>query len=343
MALVSRGVGLVDYLDLSRDFEPGWLYHGPAWLSAIRDGFQAEVAGLVTETAAGEAIALTPLMRIRKGIFQLVGSPLRGMYTEFAGPLFKRDARQILRREAIISQHAYLKANGASYIEWGLRGRESEEPTDDFAVLRAYRYDHSPRPSLVIDIGQGIEKVWGAFESRARNMVRKAEKNAVHVRSIVPTENDVTSYYNMLSATFRSQGLRVPHPKSFFHATCEHLSRSSNLQFFTAEKNCNVVAGAIFLHQGDRMMYMSGTSTEEGARFAANSLLQWEAMKRASDIGVSEFDLGGIGMSTIDKFKASFGGKYRCHHRWIYRSWPIRIAERAFAKLAMKGWLRFHD
>ena len=91
MALVTREINLSDYLHLSRNFMPGWLYHGEAWLTAVRDGFGVEVTGLLTETPAGKAVALTPVMSMHKGLFRLTGSPLRGMYTEFAGPLFGRE------------------------------------------------------------------------------------------------------------------------------------------------------------------------------------------------------------------------------------------------------------
>jgi len=78
------------------------------------------------------------------------------------------------------------------------------------------------------------------------------------------------------------------------------------------------------------MMFLSGTSNEEGARFAANSLVQWEAMKLATDRGGLEYDMGGTGNARIDRFKESFGGSPVAHHRWIYSTWPVRLAETAY-------------
>ncbi len=339
MALVTREIGLGDYLYLSRNFVPGWLYHGEAWLTAVRDGLGVEVFGLLTETPAGEAVALTPVMSIRKGLFRLTGSPLRGMYTEFAGPLFSRGLDEGIKCEALVSQHACIRRQGANYVEWGWKGNAVN---DYKAILRNQGYEYTPRQTLVVDMGQGIAKVWSGFESRARNMVRKAEKSGVVVRPIIPSMDDIENYYNMLTETFRRQGMRSPHPLSFFRAICGRLAPVNHLKFVIAEKEGRAVAGAIFLCHGERMVYLSGTSTEEGMQLAASSLIQWMTMRQAADMGVTEYDLGGTGKAAIDKFKASFGGQPLTHHRWVYRSWPVKLAETGYRWLAGKGWVRLH-
>jgi len=339
MALVTREIDLNDYLHLSRNFVPGWLYQGEAWLAAVRDGFGVEVSGLLTETPDGKAVALTPVMSMRKGLFRLTGSPLRGTYTEFAGPLFDREADEGIKREVLVSQHTRIRRQGANYIEWGEKGGSLNNHMD---ILRDQGYEYVPRPTLVIDLGQGIDKVWIGFQGRARNMVRKAEKNAVAVRLITPSMENMSDYYNMLTETFRRQGGYPPHPLSFFLAICERLTPADQLKLVVAKKNDRTVAAALFLCHGERMMYLSGTSTEEGAQLAANSLIQWIAMKQAADMGVTEYDLGGTGNPAIDKFKMSFGGQALNHHRWIFRTWPAKLAESGYRWLAGKGWVRLH-
>lgn len=318
---------------------PGWLYHGEPWLTAIRDSLGADIFGLLTETNAGEAVALTPVMHIRRGLFRLAGSPLRGMYTEFSGPLFAPGTEERIKQEALVSQHAHLRQQGVNYIEWGEKGGTVNSYMD---ILRSEGYEYVPRKTLVIDIGQGIDKVWNRFEGRARNMVRKSEKSGVIARSILPNSNDVINYYDMLVETFRRQGAHAPHPLSFFKSICERLIPAGQLKFIIAENEGRVVAGGIFPCSGERMAYLSGTSTEEGMRLAANSLIQWVAMQQAADSGVTEYDLGGVGNAAIDKFKISFGGQLFTHHRWVYRPWAIKLAETGYKWLAEKGWARLH-
>jgi hypothetical protein len=73
---------------------------------------------------------------------------------------------------------------------------------------------------------------------------------------------------------------------------------------------------------------------------AATSLLQWHAIKEAIHLGVSEYDMGGLGVPSIDKFKRSFGGRDFTHSRWVYRSSLFGLAEPLALWAARKGWLR---
>lgn len=337
--LITRKIGFADYAGLIEGFEPGWLYHNMNWLRSVRDGFGAEVIALLTEDREGKAVALTPFMRVRKGPFVLAGSPLRGMYTEFAGPLFVPGVCEEIRRETLISQHAFLRNDGADHVEWGWK---RETASDYMAVLQERGYEYVARSTLVVDIGQGADKVWDGFESRARNMVRKAEKSGVVACTTPPSMADMQSYYEMLTETFRRQGCHPPHPFSFFQAILDHLVPAGQLEFISAKIDGRIVAGAIFLCHGERMMYLSGTSNEEGAKLAANSLIQWVAMKQAIGKGMIEYDLGGIGKARIDKFKESFGGRLVAHHRWTYRAWSVKLAETCYSWLVRKGWVHLH-
>lgn len=337
--LVTRKISLEDYASLLRSLEAGWLYHDMNWLGSVRDGFGVEVSALLTEDRKGRVVALTPFMRVRKGPFMLAGSPLRGMYTEFTGPLFTPEANRVIKRGTLMSQHAILRSEGADYIEWGWK----EGSRGDFMeVLLSLGYEYVPRQTLVVDLAQGVDNVWGSFEGRARNMVRKAKKNGVTAQSLIPGPADVKDYYEMLTWTFRRQGIHPPHPFSFYKSICDCLAPLGHLEFIQAIVGDKVVAGGIFLIFGKRMMYLSGTSNEEGARVAANSLVQWVAMKRAIDRGVVEYDMGGIGNTRIDSFKKSFGGRLSTHHRWVYRRWPVKLAETIYYWLARNGWARPH-
>lgn len=337
--LATRKIGLEVYAGLIEGFEPGCLYHDMGWLTSVRDGFGIEVSALLTEDRAGRAVALTPFMYVRKGPFRLAGSPLRGMYTEFAGPLFVPESDKEIRREVLVSQHAFLRSEGAGYVEWGWKGGAEN---DCMEALRPLGYQYVPRHTLVVDLGQGASRVWDGFEGRARNMVRKAEKSGVIAQFVMPDPEEVQGYYEMLAGTFRRQGIPPPHPFSFYQAICSHLGPTGHLEFIQAKAGDRMVAGGIFLCFGKRMMYLSGTASEEGARLAASSLVQWAAMKRAIDRGVAEYDMGGTGNARIDRFKESFGGHPAVHHRWIYRTWPVRLAETAYGWLARKGWARLH-
>ncbi len=339
--MVAYPIDLTQYEKMLCHFsENASIYHGTPWLESVRQGFGVAVWGLIVESPSGVPLALMPVIEMGKGPFRLRGSPLRGVYTEFAGPLFSPTIAESMLGDVLSALHGGMRGRRVIYLEWGLTGETT--PGVEASVLSGLGYAYAPRATLVVDLEQGKERVWAAFESRARNMVRKAQKRGVCVRPFVPGSEDLLSYYSMLEETFRCQGIEPPHPLSFFQAMCRFLMADSEFRFYLAEKEGRVVAGAIFLHDRHRMVYLSGASNEEGAEMAANSLVQWVAIQEAVETGIRLYDLGGVGNERIDRFKASFGGQQFIHHRWVHRSWPVKFAESVYMWLAGKGWGSLH-
>ncbi|NHR06913.1 peptidoglycan bridge formation glycyltransferase FemA/FemB family protein [Chromobacterium haemolyticum] len=309
------------------------IYHRLPWLDALKKAFGADICFVRCLDHHGKIFALTPFMSKRKGPFRLIGTPLSGMYTEFAGPLFHADAEPKMIAAAMASIHGLLIKEG-HYIEWGSRG--SQNWGDELFSLG---YDFVRRDTLLVDLAKGEDAVWGSFEGRARNMTRKAEKAGVVVSSLLPDEKWIADYYGMLIGTFARQNLKVPHPLSFYRQMIS-LSKEGVAHCVNATMNGEMIAGGIFLIDGSRMLYLSGAANELGMRSAATSVLQWHAIKEAIRLGVTEYDMGGLGVPSIDKFKRSFGGYEFTHSRWVHRSRLFGIVEPMALWAVSKGWLR---
>ena len=73
----------------------------------------------------------------------------------------------------------------------------------------------------------------------------------------------------------------------------------------------------IFLIDRDRLRYLSGSTDKAGLSGAANSLVLWDAIQIGKKMGLSTFDLGGIGIPSIDRFKRGFGGR-DVDYIWFY-------------------------
>ena len=121
-----------------------------------------------------------------------------------------------------------------------------------------------------------------------------------------------------------------------------HLAPAKAIRFVAARFEGRLVAGGIFLVWGDRMMYLSGASTEEGNKLAASSLIQWTVIKGAISAGIKTYDLGGVGIASIDKFKASFGGGSEVHHRCVSISPLLRLAFKGAEALTRLGVIKLN-
>ena len=73
------------------------------------------------------------------------------------------------------------------------------------------------------------------------------------------------------------------------------------------------------------MVYHSASSNIEGFTSAASSMIQWVAIKEAKSRGIKKYDMGGIGIESIDKFKRSFGRIEVHHNRWVYIFGPFKL------------------
>ena len=327
------------YQDILQDFiEYNDLYHNLIWLDLIQEGFNVKIKPILTISESGTSLAVTPFMVTNKGPFKIYGSPMSGLYTEFLGPIYNEDVSKNEKISIIRSQHNLLIKH-ADYIEWGARDLHVKN-IDEFSNFEKLDYEYRKNNSLLLDLSKGNDEIWKGMSGNARNMVRKAEKHGVRSDIIEPNSEWIESYYLMLEQTFAKQGRKTPHPISFFMQLLT-LVKEDKALFISSSLDGEVVANAIFLFTRDRMFYLSGTSNKKGLKSASNSSIQWKAIETAITKGISHYDMGGLGVESIDRFKRSFGGIEITHHRWIFRKKIFQMLE-PLGRLAFRlGFVKF--
>ncbi|MGA2462944.1 MAG: GNAT family N-acetyltransferase [Thermodesulfobacteriota bacterium] len=172
----------------------------------------------------------------------------------------------------------------------------------------------------VVDIRQGKEKLWMNMETRARNAIRKAEKEGLRVRPANGSD-DLDIYYHLHCETYRRTGV-PPHPKSYFEAIWRNfLSKDLSLIFF-AEWKENVVAAENFGAYKKAAVYWTGAANSQGLTLQANSLLQWAAMQSMVENGIEWYETGEAfphlregKLKGLNNFKRSFGGELFPYYR----------------------------
>ena len=330
---LSKWISKDQYKKELSQFQCKSIYHSLEWLSSIANGFSTNIKFAITYGPNNKAVALTPFIHKKIGPFNLIGSPLRGMYTEFIGPLFQKKLNSKEKTHIILSLHKLIEKKN-SYIEWGLNNKEILEHD-----LKIFGYDVFKRPTLIIELTEDEDFIWRSFEGRARNMIRKAEKAGLNVSIVEPDQKWIEEYYEMLCLTFERQGLSAPHPISFYKEV-ESLCLSKILCCMSVKLKNEMIAASIFLKDKKRMVYFSGVSNQLGMKMAANSLLQWHGIKTGIQLGMNEYDMGGLGVKSIDKFKRSFGGLDYTYDRLVYRSLLFKFLEPAATWAKRKGWIK---
>lgn len=186
----------------------------------------------------------------------------------------------------------------------------------------------------VVDIRQGREKLWMNMETRARNAIRKAEKEGLRVRPANGSD-DLDIYYHLHCETYLRTGV-PPHPKSYFEAIWRNfLSKDLSLIFF-AEWKENVVAAENFGVYKKAAVYWTGAANSQGLTLQANSLLQWAAMQSMVENGIEWYETGEAfphlregKLKGLNNFKRSFGGEMFPYYRGrvVFKSYKRAMVE----------------
>ncbi len=298
------------------------LFQEPFWWQIVEDGFDKECkVALVSENGSNKVIF--PLFFHKIGPILRVGSPLRGTYTPYLDFIILSEDVSVSDQKFYLSKIVEsLLTKGADWIEIGCKSTRDEI----FCNLKENGFNIESPSTIILKTNVEKDILWNNMQGRARNLIRKAKKNGLMVNFLNSDLNNIHIFYSMLEDTFRKSGQNPPHSKDFYILLLDRLINSRNLLFISICKGVEVVAMGIFMHNANEIHFMSGTSTREGNKYGANNLLHWEVIKFASKNNIKQYNFGGLGIPTIDKFKRSFGGVEVEYRRYIWMKKPVHLA-----------------
>jgi len=153
-----------------------------------------------------------------------------------------------------------------------------------------------------------LEETFSKFRSKDRNIIRKAIKSNVTVRT---TEN-IDEVYHNIKETFQRQ-------KSLFFPSLEYLEKlkknlDKNIAFFIVEHEKNIQGSAIVIYDKERAFYFYGGSIARPINGSIN-LLQYKILEFCYQNKIQYYDLMGARLcvekgskfEAIQKFKSRFG------------------------------------
>jgi len=301
------------------------------WWKLIEQGFNKEcLVAVVSDNNVNKIIM--PLFIHRILFIYRVGSPLRGTYTPYidfiklSDNINKNDQKKYVHK--IVDS---VLQKGANWIEIACLSERDEVFMDLTSIDFSVEYPST----IILDTNKSEEILWNGMQGRARNLVRKSEKNGLRAEFLDCDKKNVKQFYSMLENTFKKSGATPPHSEEFYILLTKRLLKSNNLLFVSIKSGSDTVAMGIFMHNEDEINFMSGTSTREGNKYGASNLMHWEVIKFATNNNIKKYNFGGLGIASIDKFKRSFGGCEVGYSRFVWMKFYIRILFKAFT------WVRF--
>lgn len=213
----------------------------------------------------------------------------------------------------------YMIKNDLKYVDFIL-----QSPTN--VVFKIY-----PNNSIfclfgtyIIDLLQDENNIFKQIHQKHRNVIKKAQNDGVIVVNGKQYRNEVL---NIINQTMLRQKM-APFKSA---AMNEFKCLNENIEYYVSIYNNIVQGGAMIYWDKYCAYYMYGGSIEKPHGGSLN-LMHWQIIKDMKKRGVEKYDFVGARIhplkdskiSTIQRFKARFGGNMKTGYLWKYPIKPFK-------------------
>jgi len=263
---------------------PGWddliistpntsFFHSSNWARVLSESYHY-LPLYFTTLQNGRLLSLIPVMEIKSSLTGKRGVSLP--FSDYCEPIIaEREYFQKTLNEIV----EYGKKAKWKYLE--LRGGKNFH--EHFSPW-VYYYGHT------LDLTKDAGHIFSKFRDSTKRNIKKAMKEGVEVK-IENSFASVREFYRLNCLTRRHHAL-PPQPFVFFKKIYEHvLSKELGFVILASHGQTNI-AGAVFLHYGDKVIYKYGASNRVYQHLRGNNLVMWEAIKWYCQNGYKSISLG---------------------------------------------------
>lgn len=160
-----------------------------------------------------------------------------------------------------------------------------------FKTRYSYRSFLMPYTRL-LDVSIPEEEILANMHEKCRYNIRLAEKRWVQVRSVEPTDANITEWMNLLTMTTERDGFHA-NSRAYYESFIRNILKHQSWELLFAYFEDRIIAANIVVYANARGIYYYGASSsaKEDRKHMAPYLLQWKAIQetRRRDIPVYDF------------------------------------------------------
>lgn len=262
-------------------------FHTGGWAQVLKESYGYRPSYM--KITQGEQVhALIPVMESRRLLRGQRGIALP--FTDLCAPLTSPEFDPADCRDALES---LVQNRGWKSLE--VRGHQSgsKQPSSFF------------RHELRVD--QSIEGLWNGLAQPLRRAIRRARKGGVQVR-FTKDAGAFGQFVRLHDRTRRMHGAPLQ-PRVFLKQIHRRMILEGSGLLAIAELNDEMIAAAVFLRHGSRVVYKFGASDRAHLAVRPNNLLMWQAIEHFAADGVSRLCFGrsSVDQAGLRQFKCSFG------------------------------------
>jgi lipid II:glycine glycyltransferase (peptidoglycan interpeptide bridge formation enzyme) len=240
-----------------------------------------------------------------------------GLATVYWGPMWRRKGspidHEVLDNAIAAMVEEYVAKRGFLLRIWptGFEGLEEET----INVLKRYGFVRNPNVSpyrtLILDLSPSLEELRKNLDSKWRNKLNKAERNALDL--IEGTSEETYHIFSkLLHETLSRKKFQSGVDSERYRQIQNSLPEQLKMKIVVCTSAGEPVAATVFTAIGDTCTYLFGATGDKGLNSNGAYLIHWGAIKWLKEKGCQWYDLGGIdpiGNPGVYSFKAGIVGK----------------------------------
>ena len=158
--------------------------------------------------------------------------------------------------------------------------------------------------SYSLPTNRSLDEIFSGFKSSIRRSIRKAEKDIECTKG-----ENADTFFGLAEDTFKRQGKSVPYSKKLLEQLVIAARKNNNGELIIAKNQSGTpLAGGFFVWDKERLYYLTGGVNSNESDSGAMSLVMWNGIQLAHQLGVT-FDFEGSMVESIEHFFRSFGSE----------------------------------
>jgi hypothetical protein len=323
----------VDWERLDR-FDDRIVFQTREWVNFLAESQRATPV-IASLCDSGNVVGyFTGLVFSRMGV-RVLGSPFPGWTTHYMG--FNL-LRQVRRGEALRALETFaFRDLKCLHLEVSDRFSSEEEG-------ESLGFTYEPCRTLVTDLTQSEENIFGSMTGACRTCIRKAEKSGVRIEE-ARDEVFADDYYEQLRQVFARQGLVPTYGLDRVKKLIRHMQPTGHLLLLRARDPQGMcIATSIYVALNKIAVFWGNASLRHSHYLRPNELLNWHAMRYWKQRGLQVFDWGGG--TNYGRYKAKYGGRPLSYptfrkSRFVFVGSLRKVARTLFElDQHLVGWLR---
>lgn len=269
------------------------IFQEPWWLDAVAPGRWKSLEVL----RGSELVARMPIVIQRKFGLTLIRQP---PLTPMLGPWIRVGGSSAARR--LSEERRYYDDLIDQLPRWDYFEASFNHRLTNWLPFYWRNFKQTTRYTYILDDVSDLELLLRRVEGAVRTDIRKAQKQ-VSIRTDLPLD----TLLDLVELTFRRQGRALPFPRELVRRIDKAcLARDARRLLFAQDEKGRTHAALYLIKDAEYVYYLLGGADPALRGSGAHSLLIWEAIRIASELGL-KFDFEGSMIEPVERAFRAFG------------------------------------